>query len=112
MAAEFEWDEKKCESNVRKHGLDFADCKAAFNGYTVTAEDTRADYGEQRFVTIGLVKGRVISVVHTETGEKIRIISARKATRREQEAFFETIDDGLEAPGQAARRRDRPLGQS
>ena len=99
MTAKFEWDEEKRQANVRKHGLDFADCEAAFGGYTVTAEDTRAGYEEQRFVTIGLVKGRVISVVHTETDQKIRIISARKATRREQQAFFETIDDGLEAPG-------------
>lgn len=103
MTVEFEWDEKKRESNIRKHGLDFADCKAVFAGYTVTVEDTRADYGEQRFVTIGLVKGRVVSVVHAESDEKIRIISARKATRREQEAFFEAIDDGLGAPRRAPR---------
>lgn len=93
MHIEFEWDEDKRLRNVQKHGIDFVDCTRVFGGYTITTEDTRQDYGERRFVTFGLAKGRVVSVVHTETGRKIRIISARKATRREEKAYFENIDD-------------------
>jgi uncharacterized protein len=93
MPIEFEWDERKRSANIRKHGIDFVDCVKMFDGYTVTVEDTREDYGEQRFVTLGLAKDRVVSVAHTETDRKIRIVSARKATRREEETYFESIDD-------------------
>lgn len=93
MAIEFKWDERKRSTNIRKHGIDFVDCVKMFDGSTVTVEDSRENYGERRFVTLGLVKGRVVSVAHTETDRKIRIISARKATRREQESYFERIDD-------------------
>jgi uncharacterized DUF497 family protein len=88
MAVRFEWDEAKAQANLRKHGLDFTSCETVFEGYTVTAEDTRTEYGERRFVTLGLLEGRVVSVVHTETARTIRIISIRKATRHEQEAYF------------------------
>jgi len=64
-----------------------------FEGCTLTVEDTRFEYGERRFVTLGLLEGRVVAVVHTETARKIRIISIRKATRREQEAYFENFTD-------------------
>lgn len=80
-------------ANVRKYGIDFVDCATVFDGHTVTVEDTREDYGERRFVTFGLMKGRVVSVAHTEKGRKVRIISVRKATRREKKAYFENIDD-------------------
>jgi uncharacterized protein len=93
MATEFEWDESKRRTNLRKHGIDFVDCEAVFKGSTLTIEDTRFDYGERRFVTFGLLKGRVVSVVHTETARKIRVISVRKATRSEQESYFENFAD-------------------
>lgn len=80
---QFEWDENKRLVNVRKHGIDFIDVKAVFDGDTMTVEDDRFDYGEQRFITLGLLKGRVVAVVHSERGERTRIISARKATNYE-----------------------------
>ena len=78
-------------SNLRKHGIDFVDVPAVFGGSIVTVEDDRFDYGEERFVTFGLLQGRVIAIVHTESEDYIRIISARKATKYEQKIYFEQI---------------------
>jgi uncharacterized DUF497 family protein len=93
----FEWDERKRRSNLRKHGLDFVECAAVFAGLTITQVDSRCDYGETRFVTVGLLGGRVVSVIHTESEEFVRIISFRKATKNEQARYFKAIKDGLEA---------------
>jgi uncharacterized DUF497 family protein len=87
----FDWDEYKRLTNIKKHAIDFADVTAVFNGNIVTVEDNRFDYGEQRFITLGLLKGRVIAIVHTERGATTRIISARKATSYEQITYFEQI---------------------
>jgi uncharacterized DUF497 family protein len=86
-----EWDENKRLANIRKHGFDFADVSSVFDGDTVTVEDDRYNYGEQRFVTFGLFQGRVIAVVHTENDDLVRIISARKATKYEQQVYFEQV---------------------
>lgn len=88
---EFEWDENKRLFNIRKHGIDFADAEAVFEGDTVTVEDNRFDYGEVRFITLGLLEGDVVVVVHTERKNKIRIISIRKATKNERTNYFQQI---------------------
>jgi uncharacterized protein len=88
---EFEWDESKRTSNLRKHSIDFSDVPTVFGGSIVTVEDDRFDYGEERFVTFGLLQGQVVAVVHTESEDYIRIISARKATKYEQENYFQQI---------------------
>ena len=67
-------------SQLRKHGIDFADAERMFRGFTLTAEDDREPYGEQRFLTLGMLEDQVVSVAHTERGGRIRIISIRKAT--------------------------------
>ena len=90
---EYQWDETKRLTNLRKHGIDFADVPAVFDGDILTVEDERLDYGEQRFVTFGLLKGRVIAVVHTEREDHTRIISARKATKYEQRTYFEQLSN-------------------
>ena len=87
----FEWDERKRRSNLEKHGIDFSDLESLFAGETVTVLDDRFDYGEHRFITLGLVKGIVLTVAHTETDKVIRILSARKATRYEEETYFKEI---------------------
>lgn len=87
----FEWDDIKRKSNIEKHGIDFIDAPMIFAGYTLTIEDDRYDYGEERFVTFGILHGRVVSVVHTETEDLIRIISMRKATRNEEKEYFSRI---------------------
>ncbi len=62
-----------------------------FEGTTYTFEDDRFSYCERRFVTLGLLAGIPVSVVHTETDYEIRIISFRKATTREADIFFNEI---------------------
>lgn len=89
----FEWDEAKREANLRKHGIDFAEVGTLFEGYTVTFEDDRSDYGERRLITYGVLKESVIVVAHTERGRTIRIISARKASRHEQKSYFSSFSD-------------------
>lgn len=86
-----EWDENKRRENIRKHGIDFADLPPLFDGVIVTIEDTRFDYGENRYITLGLLKYHVIVVVYTECNGNIRIISARKATKNESRRYFEQI---------------------
>ena len=87
----FEWDEVKRQNNLAKHGVDFADLEPLFDGDTVTVVDDRFDYGEDRFITLGLVNGIVLVVVHTESRTAIRIISARKATKNEEKSYFKEI---------------------
>ena len=77
MYVRFIWDEAKRKANLRDHGVDFADAKHVFDGLTYTYEDDRLPYGEQRFVTLGLLAGNPVSIVHTETDETIRVISFR-----------------------------------
>jgi len=83
----FEWDERKALSNLRKHGIDFADAVFALEDrLAVTIPDDFAD--EARFVTIGTdVLRRVLVVVYSWRGDRIRIISARKATRHERRVY-------------------------
>jgi uncharacterized protein len=88
-----EWDEAKRAENLRKHGIDFAGVEILFEGYTATLEDARFPYGERRFVTFGVLEGRVLAVAHTERNDAIRIISVRKATRREEQSYFSAISD-------------------
>ena len=89
----FEWDEAKRESNLLKHGIDFIDVEKVFEGEIITILDDRFDYGEDRFITLGLLDGRVVLIVHTETDNLIRLISARKATRNEEISYFKEIAD-------------------
>ncbi|MBF8285533.1 MAG: hypothetical protein HW378_4448 [Anaerolineales bacterium] len=87
----FEWSETKRLANLKKHGIDFADVPAMFDGDVFTIQDERFDYGETRYITFGLLKFRVIVVAHTDENNIIRIISARKATKDEEKRYFEEI---------------------
>ena len=93
MGTKFEWDEPKRQTNIRNHGIDFVDIPSLFDGITATFEDARYDYGETRFITLGLLKSHVIVVVHAEREQIIRVISARKASRHESELYFRQIAD-------------------
>ena len=90
---EFTWSEAKRAANLRAHGLDFVDAPLVFEGVTFTFEDDRFSYSEQRFVTLGLLAGFPVSVVHTESENEIRIISFRKATKREAEIYFDQVQN-------------------
>jgi uncharacterized DUF497 family protein len=88
----FTWDEKKRQSNIKKHGIDFSCAAEIFSGPTFTWEDIRFDYGEQRWITMGLLRALVVVLmVHTETEEEIHVISIRKADKDEQALFFDNI---------------------
>jgi uncharacterized DUF497 family protein len=87
----FSWSETKRQLNIQTHGFDFVDAPRVFNGPTFTYEDARFDYSEQRFVTLGLLEGLVVSIVHTESSRLIRVISFRKATKHEQAIFFKNL---------------------
>ena len=89
----FEWDDAKRQSNLLKHGFDFVGIEEVFAGETVTILDDRFDYGEKRFLTLGLLQERVVVIVHTETDEMIRILSVRKATKNEESSYFKQIAD-------------------
>jgi hypothetical protein len=83
------WDEAKRGRNLKQHGLDFADAPLVFAGLTYTFEDDRFAYHEERFVTLGLLRGHTVSIIHTETAHEIAIISFRKATPREQKLYVD-----------------------
>ena len=86
---EFEWDEAKAEDNLRKHGVSFALAVQAFRDpLAIQWVDAREAYGEERVILLGLASGLILTVVYAERDERIRIISARKATRYEQDRCY------------------------
>jgi uncharacterized DUF497 family protein len=90
---QFTWSERKRAINLEQHGLDFKDAPRVFEGATYTFEDDRFAYGEQRFETLGLLSGVAVSIVHTETEDEIRVISFRKATKREANIYYQQVQD-------------------
>ena len=87
---DFEWDDDKALANLAKHGFGFPTACLAFDDlFAVDFEDRTMSYGETRRIVIGMVQGEVVTVVYAERGDIIRIISARKATRREQRDYAE-----------------------
>jgi uncharacterized protein len=83
------WDKKKNEANIRKHGIDFSDVPKIFEHPTLQSLDVRHDYGEERWIAIGLLTAHTIAVVvYVEKMEDtIRIVSARKANKYEEKAY-------------------------
>jgi uncharacterized protein len=86
----FEWDEAKAAKNYAKHGVTFEAAQDVFKDpFAIEQIDDRKDYGEERFIIIGMASGRVLVVVYTMRGEIIRIISARGAEPYEQRQYHE-----------------------
>ena len=90
---DFEWDEDKNQENIRKHGFDFGDAWEIFQAPFVIHLDLRTDYGEDRWIAIGLLGNRTVVVTFTLRGATKRIISLRKALRHERKRFEEEIGD-------------------
>jgi len=84
---EIEFDPLKSLATLEERGLDMADAWRVFAASHVTAEDTRFGYPEVRHITVGYLDNRMVVVVWTKRGHRIRIISFRKANEREQEKF-------------------------
>ena len=83
----YTWDEAKRQSNLRKHGLDFADAAAVLENEAYSHEDIRFHYNERRYTAVGDLRGKLVSITYTERDDEIRIISFRPATRRERRDF-------------------------
>ncbi len=86
-----EWDEDKRQQNITKHGVDFLYAALIFEGPTLTKTDDRHDYGEERFISLGLVDGDPFTVVYTMRGENIRLISAWKGGRKDYEKYKDSF---------------------
>lgn len=89
MSVTFEWDATKALENIRKHGVTFEEASSAFfDPLSLTVSDSEHSDVEERFVLIGLSNTRkVLVVVHLDFGDKLRIISARVASRRERREY-------------------------
>ena len=88
----FEWDNRKAAQNDAKHGVPFEYAVRVFlDPHRLDSEDTRRDYGEERWLTLGRIEGRLFAVAYTPRGKVIRLISARKANDREQRKYDETL---------------------
>lgn len=82
------WDEAKERANIAKHGLAFGEVTEAFSGRMLGRRDVRFDYGEDRWVGVGVIRGAVVvAIVHTDRKGVTRLISARRASRRERHEF-------------------------
>lgn len=83
----FEWDEDKRLSNIRKHGIDFRDAMRVFSDPAAIMFPSRADHGEPRFLAVGRTGTRLVTVVFTRRGNRIRIISARRSRDEERRLY-------------------------
>ncbi|HFD32927.1 MAG TPA: BrnT family toxin [Gammaproteobacteria bacterium] len=89
MVLIFEWDDKKASQNIKKHGISFEEATTVFGDpFSITIYDPLHSREEDRFVILGMSdKNRILVVVHTERNDRIRIISARKATKKERKQY-------------------------
>ncbi len=94
MQIKFEWDEQKNRENIGKHGLNFADAHIVFERPMLTNLDDRENYGEDRWIGLGLFELRIVVIVFTEPQEgTIRIISFRKAVKDERKRYESAYQD-------------------
>jgi uncharacterized protein len=90
MSQEFEWSKSKAKDNYAKHEVNFELAKKVFSDpFGVEILDDRQDYGEDRFVILGMVGSQLLYEAYTERKDQIRIISARRTTKLEQETYLE-----------------------
>jgi uncharacterized protein len=87
----FEWDQTKSRATLQKRGFDFEYAARIFEGTAIEREDRRRDYGERRMVSVGSIEDDVFVVVYTWRGSRRRIISARRASRRERDGYRKAL---------------------
>lgn len=86
---EFEWDESKNKANLRKHGISFEEAKIVFDNPRLSWQDRRRYYGEKRIISLGLLEDEVVAtVVYVNRNNKVRLISIRKANRKERRRYY------------------------
>lgn len=88
---DIEFDPAKREATLARRGLDFADAGLVLAGTVVEQEDDRFDYGEVRWISVGLLRATVVVIVSSERGDRRRIISMRRASKGEQDEYFRTV---------------------
>ena len=88
---DFEWDDAKNIINLKKHGIDFDFAKEIFAGIWISKQDKRKDYGEDRFLALGLLENCVLLAVYTKRGNTIRLISVRRANIAERKIYYDYI---------------------
>ena len=87
---DYQWDDAKAASNYAKHEVNFEAARDVFKDpFAIEFIDDRKDYGEERFILIGMAGHRLLVVVYTMRGERIRLISARGAEPFEQRQYHE-----------------------
>ena len=92
----FEWDSRKNAVNYAKHGISFEEAVTIFEGPILARRDDRQDYGEERYISMGVLSDvLVIVVAHTDRRGRTRIISARKANRTERAIYYEHLEKTL-----------------
>jgi len=88
------FDQAKRDLTFKDRGLAFEDAEIVFDGDTLTVEDTRHDYEETRYQTIGFLEGRMVMVVWTPRGEDRHVMSMRKCNDREQATYQKRFEEG------------------
>jgi uncharacterized protein len=87
---DFEWDDAKAAQNLASHGVSFEAARLAFgDAFAVARADRRQNYGEERFILLGMVQERLLAVSYTMRSERVRLISARFAEPRERRRYHE-----------------------
>lgn len=89
MSLFFEWDETKAKMNLQKHNVSFEEASTVFgDSLSITIDDPLHSLDEHRFIIVGQsIRGKILVVVHTERNNRIRIITAREATRKEKKKY-------------------------
>ena len=92
----FEWDETKRSSNIQKHGIDFKEAHEIFKNPIRINLDNRFDYGEVRYIGLGITQNNIVVIAFTESEEEtIRVISIRKATKNERKIYEKFLSNRL-----------------
>ena len=90
----FDWDENKRLANIEKHGIDFVDAKEIWEGQVLETRSDQVGHEETRYIALGVMQGHVIAVIYTWRRRQRRIISARKARRREKAIYEGALGRG------------------
>ena len=78
-------------ANIKKHGIDFSELRKVFEKSMLTRIDNREDYGETRWISLGDLNGKIVILVYTEKENNVRLISARRATKNEENIYCKEV---------------------
>ena len=85
------YDPAKRTANLKRHKIDLADCECVFDEPMLTREDASEDYGEQRWISLALLNGKVVVLVWTDRDDGPRLISCREAEKYEKQAYYQAF---------------------